>query len=658
MIRKARIFVGDFETTVYDGQKDTEVWASALVELFSEQVFIHNSIEKQLFQFLKMKGNIIVYYHNLKFDGFFWLDYFLRHERYKQAWEVGELKRGVHKFKKEKDMLNYEYSYMISDMGQFYSIKLKHNKRIIEFRDSLKLIPLSVKNIGKSYNTKHQKLEIEYEGERHANGVITEQEKNYISNDVLVVKEALELFYNEGHNKSTIGSCCLSEYKNICKVSTKNELEYDEMFVNLKEIAIDKKFFGRDNADAYIRKAYRGGWCYVVPTKRNKIFYNGLTADVNSLYPSMMHSESGNRFPVGAPHFWRGEIPSRCQNDEIYYFVRIKCRFNLKENYLPTIQVKDNLLYKSTEWLETSDYIDKKGVRHMSLFDNDGVEHDCKPILALTKTDYILFLEHYNVSELEILDGCWFYTQIGIFDEYIDKYSQIKKNAKGGKRQIAKLFLNNLYGKLATSDDSSFKIVYLKEDDSIGFEFQEEHEKDVLYIACGCAITSYARNFTIRVAQKNYYGKNERGFIYADTDSIHCDLQVEELKGLKIHDSNFQCWAIENEWDCGLYVRQKTYIEHNIKSDMKECEPYYSVKCAGMNQLSKNLFIASLENNDNIIDKSKLSEKELDFLYDENGNIRKRTIKDFKVGLEIPAKLRPRRIKGGIILEKTVFTMR
>ena len=29
--RKYRYFSCDFETTVYDGQKDTEVWASAVV---------------------------------------------------------------------------------------------------------------------------------------------------------------------------------------------------------------------------------------------------------------------------------------------------------------------------------------------------------------------------------------------------------------------------------------------------------------------------------------------------------------------------------------------------------------------------------------------------------------------------------------------------
>lgn len=62
--------------------------------------------------------------------------------------------------------------------------------------------------------------------------------------------------------------------------------------------------------------------------------------------------------------------------------------------------------------------------------------------------------------------------------------------------------MNNLYGKLAASDDSSFKIAYIKDNGSIGFKPIKENKKQPGYIPCGSAITSYARNFTIRAAQK------------------------------------------------------------------------------------------------------------------------------------------------------------
>ena len=85
--RTSRTFVGDFETTVYDGQTDTEVWASAVVEIGTEDVFIFGSIEAT-FEYLKaLDGNIIIYYHNLKFDGSFWLSYLITDLNMKQAYD-------------------------------------------------------------------------------------------------------------------------------------------------------------------------------------------------------------------------------------------------------------------------------------------------------------------------------------------------------------------------------------------------------------------------------------------------------------------------------------------------------------------------------------------------------------------------------------------
>ena len=70
--RKYKFFVGDFETTVYKGQVATEVWASASVEMWTEEVNIFHSIDEQFEYFIEQDCNLICYYHNLKFDGSFW----------------------------------------------------------------------------------------------------------------------------------------------------------------------------------------------------------------------------------------------------------------------------------------------------------------------------------------------------------------------------------------------------------------------------------------------------------------------------------------------------------------------------------------------------------------------------------------------------------
>lgn len=655
-IRKYRYFMGDFETTVYQGQVKTEVWASAVVELFTDDVKIFHSIDDTLEYLYSLNDNVIIYYHNLKFDGNFWLDFLLFTLEYKQAYNQITETPFTCEWLNESDMLNNSFKYSISDMGQWYSIIIKHNNKIIEIRDSLKLLPFSVKSIGKSFGTKHKKTDIEYTGFRYAGCEITDQEREYIANDVLVVKEALEIMFTDGHKKLTIGSCCLEEYK-------KSEPDYDIFFPNLYEIELDEKLYGAKTAGEYIHKSYRGGWCYLVKGKENKMYHNGCTADVNSLYPSMMSSESGNRYPVGHPTFWKGEIPYKAKLDNKFYFVRIKTRFYLKPGKLPFIQLKNNPLYIGTECLTTSDiYVLRERKHYTHWVGTDGEEHDTRVTMTMTQTDYDLFLDHYYVADFEILDGCYFNSEIGIFDRYMTKYKNIKQTSTGAKRELAKLFLNNLYGKMASSTNSNFKVAYKKTKDTFSFIEVKENKKKPGFIAVGSAITSYARCFTIRAAQSNYHGVDKSGFIYADTDSIHCDLPAEQIKGITVHPTDFCSWKLEAQWDDGWFFRQKTYIEHVIAENQETIEkPYYNVKCAGMPASCKTLFMLSV--NGLVLDGRELTEEQqaqVDKMSDEYKEFFKkpRTLADFTLGLKVPGKLMPKRIPGGIVLQDTTYEMR
>lgn len=659
--REYRYFMGDFETTVYKGQVNTEVWASALVELFSDKVTILHSIAETFDYLVSLNCNVVVYYHNLKFDGAFWLSYLLVDKKFTQAYDkIGDKETDV-KWKQQFKMFNNTFKYSISDRGMWYSIIVKVKNHFIEIRDSLKLLPFSVKRIGESFGTKHKKLDMEYTGFRYAGCEITKEEQEYIANDVLVVKEALEIMFKQGHNKLTIGLCCLEEYKKICRSSLEIQLDYAEMFPNLYDFKIDKQEHKYDNAGDWLRKSYRGGWCYLVKGKENKIKTNGTTADVNSLYPSMMSSKSGNKYPIGLPKFWTGNfIPDQALKENMYYFVRIKTRFYIKDNYLPFIQIKGDLKYKGTESLETSDvYNHENGDYFPYYIDKDGNIQQAKVELTLTMTDYQLIKEHYELVDFEILDGCYFYSMVGIFDEYINKYAKIKKESKGALRELAKLFLNNLYGKMASSTDSSFKIAYVKDDKSIGFMQVVENEKKPGYIAIGSAITSYSRNFTIRAAQKNYYGAEKRGFIYADTDSIHCDLLPQEIKGIEVDDKEFCCWKLESCWDKAIFTRQKTYIEHVTHENLiplEESKQYNNIKCAGMPKKCKDLFEISMQGTADV--NENWSDEEKEFLFDKDNKPIVRDYSDFKVGLKVPDKLRPIRIRGGVLLVNTTYEMR
>lgn len=652
--RKERIFMADFETTVYEGQEKTEVWAAALVELWHEDVKIFHSIEEFFDHLTEMKQHIRLYFHNLRFDGSFILYYWL--QKYTQAFSEYDTEKLIFEFQPDKKMQPGTFKYTISDRGQWYCMTLRTEYGFyIDIRDSLKLLPFSVKQIGKAFKTTHQKLDMEYEGYRFPGCEITPEEQEYIKNDVLVVKEALETLYKVGFDRLTIGSCCLYEFKN--RIIGPDF--YKAMFPNLQEsYKLDPDLYGYDTAERYIRRAYRGGWCYVVPEKAGKILGAGSVFDVNSLYPSMMHSESGNRYPVGYPRFWRGNtIPEKALHKNRYFFVRIRTRFYLKPGKLPFIQIKGNLYYKPTENLKSSDYIDSKGVAHRYTILPDGTKKQMRPVMTMTCTDYKLFLEHYRTEDFEILDGCYFNTEFGLFDSYVNKYRKIKNENEGNAlRTWAKLALNNLYGKMATNINNSAKIAFMGPD-HVEYLDYPSFTKDPVYIPIGAAITSYARNFTIRAAQRNYHGPNKPGFVYADTDSIHCDFAPEKVRGIKIHPQNFCCWKNESCFDYALFIRQKTYIEHVTVADGEPVKPFHNIKCAGMPDNCKKLFDACLlgEFSGDI---EKLSDDEKDFLFDENGQIRKRTLDDFKPGLMVPGKLMPKTIKGGVILVKSFYTLR
>ena len=681
LTQRPKVYVADFETTVYDGQTSTEVWAAAIVELYTEDVIVFHSIDELFEHILAFNYNSIIYFHNLKFDGEFWIHYLLTKTDFKQCFIQPDKEKCDGDFIPIRQMRNKDFRYSISSKGQWYSITIKNGKNYIELRDSLKLLPISVRKMGESFGTKHKKTSIEYTGYRYAGCEITDEEKSYIANDVLVVKEALEIMYNQNHTSLTIGSCCLQEYKAVCPFMEFDKtcpnlyefpkpIENDDGTIDNKPCVLFKETFGADNYGEYIRKSYRGGWCYVVDGKQETKYRNGTTADVNSLYPSMMHSESGNKYPIGMPTFWTGNyIPDKAKDGKHYYFVRVKTQFRIKPKHLPCIQIKGSPFYRPNEWLKTSEirsFVDGEYHGKRKLLTGEIV--NTSVILTLTMTDFQLIRDQYILFDTEILDGCYFRAECGIFDEYIDKYKKIKVNSKGAVREIAKLFLNNLYGKMATSTDSSFKVAYVKDDGSLAYMTVIKHDKKPGYIPIGSAITSYARNFTIRAAQANYHGIDEPGFIYADTDSIHCNLPPDKIKGIKTDDNAFCCWKLESCWDEAIFIRQKTYAEHITHHNLVPVEelnppkkPYWDIKCAGMPDTCKNLFLLSFDKeiakkiSNNEFDDPLLKDRppeEIEFLSTT------RSIDDFKIGIKIPGKLMPKHINGGIILSSDYYTMK
>lgn len=636
--KTVRYFAADFETTVFPGQTYTEVWASGSAEfngeVLNEPCRIFGSIQEQYDYFTGLCSNLIVYYHNLKFDGHFWLDYLLRH-----GFEIAITEELVgddtdYNFSiqkhvtKEKQLKNYQIAPGISSAGLWYFLKVKVNDHIIEFRDSLKLIPFPLKKAAADFQTDHQKLDMIYEGERFAGCPISPDERKYLENDVLALKECLQIIFDRGHNRLTIGSCCMEEFKKLYGGAGL----FDKDFPDLSKVQFQDRDTMFDDYEQYIRKSYRGGWVYCDPrNKERPKGCSGITLDVNSLYPSVMWGKSGNRYPFGQPRYFKGKVPDAIATDNrFYYFQRLKCRFRIKPDHLPFIQLKNTMRFIATEYLTTS------------------AGHDGKDVpleLTLTMSDLQLLFDQYEVRDLEYLDCVVFWARVGMFDEYIEFYKKQKIEATNkADRTLAKLFSNNLYGKFAGRRDSSFKLPSLGNffEDILSFQTISEATRRPGYIPVGAAVTSYARNFTIRAAQANY-----KYFAYADTDSLHLFCEEKDVVGCPIDDKEYLHWKCEGHWTDGRFIRAKTYAE---KTDG------WAITCAGLPMKGKKLFLEAIGQPCMDADEiAQLDEKEKAFI--KKGLSEKWTIDKFNIGIEIPGKLFPRIIPGGIILEKSTFIM-
>ena len=517
-----RRFTADFETNV--NEKDCRVWAWAVCEIGNVDTFTYgNDIETFINWCMNKKYNYKIWFHNLKFDGEYIFSYLL--------------KNGYTYIENKKERRDKTFTCLISSMGQFYSIeifftvkKTKVNK--VTIYDSLKLLNMSVDTIAKQFDLPIRKLEIDYKEFREIGHELTTEEVDYIRNDVEIMARALNIMFDLGLTKMTIGSCALHNYKTMVR-------NFNDYYP-LLPIELDTD----------IRKSYKGGFTYLNPIYKDKEVKNGIVLDVNSLYPSVMKNAY---LPFGKPLYFSGKY----KKSFLYplYIQRIACRFELKEGKIPTIQLKNNPSYNPTEYLSSS----------------NGEIID----LTLTNIDLELFLENYNIYD-EYYDGGWEFKQTrGLFNNYIDIWSNNKINAKkeGNKAlyMVSKLMLNSLYGKFAKNPHNRGKYPFINENGEVSYHLGALEEGKGLYIPIGAFITSYAREKTIRTSQAirdytlNKYNKDY--YIYSDTDSIHMlELPEEELKSfVDIDDYILGYWKLESKFKRGKFIRQKCYIEEDLE---------------------------------------------------------------------------------------------
>lgn len=491
-----KYYVADFETTTKIDDCRVWAWGIANIETPNEV-----TINRYIHEFIDHVSNedAIIFFHNLRFDGQFIIDYILKHGY-------------TLLYGQREKMVSSTFKCLMSNSGKMYSIRVKWSTgKTTEFRDSLKKLPMKVSEVARAFHIEEGKGEIDYRADRPLDHVITEEERDYLRRDVSIIAEAMQVQIHAGLTKLTQGADAMAQYKAMTGPLFKT------LFPTLSL-----------ELDGFIRQAYRGGFTYADPRFARKIQGPGKVYDENSLYPYVMASRP---LPYGEPLKFSGPPIPNSSFDLFIFSVTITAK--IKPNHIPCIQLKGYIMYGNTEYLS---------------------ELDQPTTLWLTSVDWELYNEHYDIDVIAWGGGYKFRSKMGMFDEYINYWMKIKSNSIGGARQIAKNQLTSLYGKFATNPDITGKYPVL-ENGIVKFVLGDRETRQPVYTAIGVFVTAYGRSITIRAAQSHY-----DVFAYADTDSLHL-LTNDEPSDLNIHPSELGAWKHELDFTNALYVRPKAYLE-------------------------------------------------------------------------------------------------
>ena len=230
-----RKYTADFETTV--DVNDCRVWAWSICNIDDVNDIYYGTDISGFLNKCNELANCDLYFHNLRFDSQFIIWYLLK---------------SGYKFVKKEDTCSMSFNTLINGDNKIYEMEIcfkaykmgnRAYYRKVVIYDSLKKLPFTVKKIAKDFQLPVQKLTMDYLAPRERGHQFTTEEKEYLKNDVEIMARALNIQFQQGLTKMTIGADALSNYKSII-----GKDQFSKWFP-----VIDPE------TDKLLRRAYRGG---------------------------------------------------------------------------------------------------------------------------------------------------------------------------------------------------------------------------------------------------------------------------------------------------------------------------------------------------------------------------------------------------------------
>lgn len=343
-----------------------------------------------------------------------------------------------------------------------------------------------------------------------------------IAEDLIYLSKANELLTSSkmGFYKNTVGSCAFTQYTNMLNRSGRH---FETYFPKLPK-----------NVNSQLRYAYSGGINLIFNDYQGKIVEDIRVIDINSIYGYALKS---NLMPVGEPLYYTGKYSKTFTEDYPLYVQSFSCRGwsvkdgSFKSNYLTGIPCL-KLSFGEEKYIENSALNPEEY--------NGDYQHyySGKVTLHLTNVDLEMFLENYDVLDLNYIDGFMFRGKRGLFTRYIDKWDKVKIACRKNKRKImgdiAKKMTVTFYGKFGQNETAYRLVPYILDDDCVDEKGELLQDIDInnmmvkftrvkedikpKYLPVSIFTTAYARQLLVNAMS---VFKDKLNIIYCDTDSIH-----------------------------------------------------------------------------------------------------------------------------------------
>lgn len=538
MTKRTPIYMADFETTVeiqYMIEGCVRVWAWAVEQVDGNQEVWKGETIEEFIRWLEGR-KATIYFHNMKFDCMFLLDYWLRH--------------GVPRLEYD-DTSKEEYLHTLIDgHGQMYLVEYvnKSTNTKITFKDLMKKYRMPLEKIAQIFGIEG-KSELKL-GYRPIGREVTQEEWERVLGDVRIGAVALRYQLTNMLTGLTVASDAMRAYKD---------------FIGTKEFKARHPQLPYE-LDQMLRKAYRGGEVYVNPKYQGKDVFNVWVFDENSKYPAVMKGVHGERLPRGMPRLVENNYKLKENEVEI---VLVKCTLKLKPNAIPWVHYKGILGHTAEEFV---------------------INEESPMYLGFTTPDLELMKKTYETPVWDIEKRFVFDSEIGQFADFINFQTNLKiqadKEGNGGARQQAKDMMNTPSGKFALNPNTIAKIPYFDpEENRIKFNPVEEI-RECIYCPTSCFITAHARKRIIEDAM--LFGDQ---YIYMDTDSLHLlEGSVNPFEVLEIDPRALGKYKHEATWKRARYLRPKAYYHDMGEGSNRNPEKgkvEVEIKCGGMPEAVK-----------------------------------------------------------------------